>query len=259
MNVTPNEKDRTVFVIAPIGVKDSPERRRSDQVLRHLIKPVIEKHGYSAVRADDIPKPGVITTQIIGHLLNDHLVIADLSGRNPNVFYELAVRHMIQKPTIQIIQKGDQIPFDVSTQRTISFDNSDWDSLEEAKKELENQIIAVEKDPTLVDSPILTAINLQSLKGSQNPEQTAIASIQSTLSDLAFEIREIKRKLNREALSSRPIFSTGHSSNSIFSTDGPSHISAVSSFPVEEPGYITSIKEEKEGKEGKYPHRKQTK
>jgi hypothetical protein len=187
--------NKTVFVICPIGDSDSAERKRSDQVLKHIIKPVVEKFGYAATRADHLSKPGIITSQIIDHILNDPLVIADLTGKNPNVFYELAVRHVIQKPIIQIIQKGERIPFDVSAQRTIEIDHKDLDSADDARKELERQIVAVEKDPTLVDSPISTAISIQSLKGSANPEQTAIVAIQATLSNLSGEVREIRNKL----------------------------------------------------------------
>ena len=159
----------------------------------------MEKFGFKAIRADHISKPGMITNQIVDHILNDQLVIADLTGHNANVFYELAVRHVIQKPIIQFIQKGERIPFDVSSQRTIEIDHKDLDSVDEAKKELERQLVTVEKDPTLVDSPILTAISIQSLKGSSNPEQTAIVSIQGTLSNLVGEMREIRSRLPRES------------------------------------------------------------
>lgn len=88
---------KTCFVIAPIGEPGSETRRRSDQILNHVIKPVAKQAGYAAVRADEEGEPGLITHQVIQHLLDDPLVIADLTGRNPNVFYELAIRHAINK------------------------------------------------------------------------------------------------------------------------------------------------------------------
>lgn len=102
---------------------------------------------------------------------------------------------MMQKPIIQIIQKGERIPFDVSAQRTIEIDHRDLESVDKARKELERQIVAVEKNPTLVDSPITTALSIQSLRSSANPEQTAIMAIQATLSNLSSEIRYIRNKL----------------------------------------------------------------
>ena len=59
------------------------------------------------------PRPGLITAQVIQNLVEWELVIADLSEHNPNVFYELAVRHALKKPIVQLIQAGQKIPFDV--------------------------------------------------------------------------------------------------------------------------------------------------
>jgi hypothetical protein len=190
-----DESNKDAFVICPIGDDNSPERKRSDQILKYIIKPIVQRFGYTAVRSDHISEPGIITSQIVNHILNDPLVIADLTGKNPNVFYELAIRHVIKKPVIQLIQKGERIPFDVASQRTIEIDHKDLDSAENARIELEKHIVAVLKDPSLVDSPISAAINIQSLKSSANPEQNAIADIQTTLGLLSNQVREILGKL----------------------------------------------------------------
>src|SRR5262245_11520148 len=101
---------KSCFVIAPIGKENSPERRRSDQVFKHIISPAAAACGYEAIRADNLSKPGLITSQIIEHLVTDQLVVADLTGHNPNVFYELAIRHVVKKPVVQIIQITESIP-----------------------------------------------------------------------------------------------------------------------------------------------------
>lgn len=190
-----NDNERIAFVISPVGEPDSSERKRADQILKHIIEPVVSESGYTAIRADKISKPGIITTQIINHIINDPLVIADLTGHNPNVFYELAVRHAIKKPTIQIIQKGEKIPFDVSIQRTIKIDHKDLDSVDEARKELKRQMKAVERDATLVDSPISTAINFRFLKESGNPQNKAIAELRGTLQGVSGLVEEIHKNL----------------------------------------------------------------
>ena len=71
--------DKIAFVISPIGKHDSPEQKRSNQILKHIIRPIVTELGYEAIRADDITAPGIITTQIIEHVINDPLVIADLT------------------------------------------------------------------------------------------------------------------------------------------------------------------------------------
>jgi len=57
--------EKVCFVIAPIGDADSDTRKRSDQVLKHVIRPAVTGCGYVAIRADEIDKPGLITSQVI--------------------------------------------------------------------------------------------------------------------------------------------------------------------------------------------------
>jgi hypothetical protein len=87
------------FVIAPIGKDRTDTRKRSDQILKHVIASVGGECGFDAIRADNISEAGMITTQVINHIVNDPLVVADLTGSNANVFYELAVRHAIRSPS----------------------------------------------------------------------------------------------------------------------------------------------------------------
>lgn len=185
------------FVISPIGDDGSDTRRRADQILRHVISPAAEACGFETVRADQIAEPGLITTQIIQHIIDDPLVIADLTGSNPNVFYELAVRHAIRKPLVQIIQKNEKIPFDVAGMRTIPVDHKDLDSVQEAKVEIEKQIKAVlKRKPDEIESPISVSIELQALKHSENPEERSIAEFVSAISDLRTDIAAIEKRLS---------------------------------------------------------------
>lgn len=181
-------EENTAFVICPIDKEGSPIRKHSDQLLKHIITPIAKEFGYEPVRADKISEPGMITNQIIARLVEDPLVIADLSFQNPNVFYELAIRHAVKKPFVQIIKKGDKIPFDVSGLRTIELDIADLDSVEKAKKELRGHIESIRKDPTKVDSPITIALDLESLR-SGKPEQKALAEITRKLERIEGQIR----------------------------------------------------------------------
>ena len=154
------KKEKICFVIAPIGEPDTDIRRTSDQVFNHIISPAVKPRGYKPVRANHISEPGIITSQVIRYVVESPLVIADLTGRNPNVFYELAIRHAIRKPLLQLIKKGEEIPFDVAGMRTIQFDIHDLDNVEEAKQELVNQIKSVEEGKTKLDTPISVALDL---------------------------------------------------------------------------------------------------
>lgn len=191
------------FVIAPIGEEGSEIRGRSDKVLEHIIKPMVDECGYEAIRADEISEPGIITSQIIQHLIDDDLVIADLTERNPNVYYELAVRHVIKRPIVQIIQVGETIPFDVAGTRTIYVDHRDLDSVANCKRELVKQIRSVEKDPSKVDTPISVAIDLEFLRKSENPLEKSSAEIISMLQDIRSMVSDIESVPRRSRVDPR--------------------------------------------------------
>jgi len=119
------------FVIGPIGDRlagvGTPERQvyeHAIQVWENVILPACEATGLKPLRADHISRSGEIVEQVCRHLRDADLVIADLTGANPNVMYELGLRHTISRPTIQIGERG-RLPFDISAIRTLQFKRSE--------------------------------------------------------------------------------------------------------------------------------------
>lgn len=156
------------FYITPIGEDNSEQRKHSDLFLEAIVEPSLKQLGMEVKRADHIDKPGTITKQIIEYISKAKLVIADLSYHNPNVFYELALRHAFRLPTVQIIRKADRIPFDLNQTRTIVIDTSDIYTLvpkiETYRSEIANQVRQVLNDPDAVDNPIVTVFPRLSVK-----------------------------------------------------------------------------------------------
>ncbi len=188
MTIATTDNKKICFVISPIGEDDSETRKRSDQVLKHIITGAVEQLGYTVIRADKISEPGIITHQIIQHIVDAPLVIADLTERNPNVFYELALRHAIRKPLVQLIKKGETIPFDVAATRIIQFDLQNPDSVDAAKTEIIAQVNSLETGKTDTDNPISVSLDLKMLKESGNPEERSLADIVEAISDLRLTI-----------------------------------------------------------------------
>jgi hypothetical protein len=159
----PGEQDewnRICFYISPIGEEGSEQRNHADLFLGSIVEPALEEFGLKVVRADKIGKPGMITAQIIEYILKSKVVIADLSFHNPNVFYELSLRHVCRMPTVQIIRKADKIPFDLDQFRTIQVDTTNIYSmipnLQTYKAEIATQVRMALKDPDSVDNPLVT-------------------------------------------------------------------------------------------------------
>jgi hypothetical protein len=112
--------EKTCLCITPIGDENSDERQHAGFIMSYIIEPAVKEFDLKVIRADQMGKPGMIGKQVVEHILKSRLVIADLSFHNPNVFYELCLRHTTQLPTVQIIRAADKIPFDLNQYRTIS-------------------------------------------------------------------------------------------------------------------------------------------
>lgn len=112
------------FVISPIGPKGSKVRSDADAVLEYIIKPALKGMEIEAIRADELSDPGLITEQMIAAIMDYDVCIADLSGHNPNVFYELALAQAAERPVVLLKLEGEVIPFDVKDHRLIEYDLS---------------------------------------------------------------------------------------------------------------------------------------
>jgi len=125
--VQESEEDyaKICFFVTPIGEPGSEQRRHADFMLEYVIRPSLKEFGLTVIRADQMSKPGMIGKQIIEHILRSRLVVADLSFHNPNVFYELCLRHTTRLPTVQLKREVDSIPFDLNQYRTISIETRD--------------------------------------------------------------------------------------------------------------------------------------
>lgn len=145
MDVTTTEPVRleNCFVICPIGPAGSDIRARSDDIFKNLICHVCEGQGIKAQRAIENSRPGDITRQIVHSVLNADLVIADLTGHNPNVFYELAIRHLVGKPFIHMTDKPESVPFDIFALNAIRLDKASYGAMRAAEAELASQIKSI--------------------------------------------------------------------------------------------------------------------
>jgi hypothetical protein len=149
------------FVIMPIGDPSNDETsRRFEHIYTHWIKAAVEElppvSGGTQItchRADKDNRPGDIITQVIEAISDADIVIADLTGRNPNVFYELGVRHAVRNGTILLAQDIADIPFDLRGQRTICY-RYDPESLIALKCQLQATLAEIISGTMQIDNPV---------------------------------------------------------------------------------------------------------
>lgn len=121
------------ILVTPLLSKTFSSRYKSDILVlmpfAPELKPVYEDHmkavavrlGMSITRADDFFTSEKIMDEIWTAMLNAKILIADCTGRNPNVFYEIGLAHAVGKPTILITQHADDVPFDLRHRRYIEY------------------------------------------------------------------------------------------------------------------------------------------
>jgi hypothetical protein len=206
------------FVVSPFGAT-ADQQRRSKQVLRHLVQKAIGDR-YRVVRADEIDDEGLITNQIIEHLIEDELVVADLTDLNPNVFYEVAVRHAARKPIVHLITEGQEIPFDVSNMRAISYALDDPDTLQVAREELERKVEAIESNGwQAAANPISAARDVWLLQESEQPEVRKAGDLLASIGELRDEVRALSRRVDaRPKTLGAGIESFGEARNRVLAT-----------------------------------------
>jgi len=168
------------FVICPIGDKGSETRIKSDRVLKNLIEPAALQNNLKTLRIDTLSTTGAtLTNQIIDHLLKAKVVIADLTEKNPNVYYELAIRHATFKPYVHIIaeEEGKTVPFDIFGIRRIDY-SLNLDILPEKVKELSKSISDCLRDDYKPDNPISAALQFNEFfKSNSQPNEDDVMAL----------------------------------------------------------------------------------
>lgn len=109
-----NRTNKTVFVIMPFNEK-------FNDVYNLGIKSSLEQEGFVCIRADENIEDEKIFENIIESIKNADVMIADITGNNPNVFYELGYSHAINKKVIIITQDRGKTPFDIYGIRNIEY------------------------------------------------------------------------------------------------------------------------------------------
>ena len=109
------------FVIMPFSqTTEQHDRRYWTNTFQCFIRPSVEALGYECIKS--VARPQSIIQGIIQDLLDSNIVLAILTDNNPNVWYELGIRHALSRGTIMAVEKGQKIPFDVAHFGVIHYD-----------------------------------------------------------------------------------------------------------------------------------------
>ena len=187
------------FVIMPFG-------GWLDNYYEAIYCPAIKAAGLEPHRADDLYRPSTITNDIWEYTRRAKLLPADLSGRNPNVFYELGLAHALAKPAILIAESIEEIPFDLRALRILVYDKNDPKWGEQLRLRIEASIKEVIEAPKEAVLPAFLEVRDRTPNLSVTSHEKELIEIKQELELLRREVRN--RAPQYEPRSSSPMRSS---------------------------------------------------
>jgi len=138
MSAETHAQRRECFVLGPIG------KEASDGFYEYFLRPVVEENGFCCVRADEIRSAGsLIIQEIYSHITNSAVVLADITGQNPNVLYEVGYAHAKGRLVILLVQSEQDIPSDLKGHRFVLCDVNSPRGYHQAKEAIKSNLISL--------------------------------------------------------------------------------------------------------------------
>ena len=150
------------FVIMPFGDKKDANGKviNFDDLFDDFIKPVIEDIGLECVRCDKIAEAGWIYSKMFDHIYTAPVAVVDITSLNPNVFYELGIRHALSACiTVMIKRKGTKTPFNIQGLNVIEYEEN-FKIAANARKQI-GDFIRNGLKSRKPDSPVYSVLNLR--------------------------------------------------------------------------------------------------
>lgn len=189
------EKKEQVFIISQIGEPETHNREWADNVSSYIVSPIANEFNLSILRSDGDHTPGPVTPQILRSMLESKLVVADLTGRNPNVYYELCFAHSFGLPVVSLVDDTSSLPFDMKDERVITLANDngkiDISNGEKAKSSLRDAFKIVLEENYEPKSIVNDVASVQSIEN-MSPSDPVV----SQLSDLSRKVEQIHEKIH---------------------------------------------------------------
>ncbi len=191
---------KSAFLVTPIGEQNSPINISARGLIETIINPVLEEMNFEITNPMNDNSTGSITNQIMKHIVDDDLVVVNLTGINPNVMYELALRHSTDKPVVVLI-RNDQIskvPFDIKDERLIIFNDSFY-GVDELKQSVKKHV--TEAMSGKGHSPIFNATKEISIVRGDNSEENIVSSMETMKVSIENLESQVKRLSNENVYS----------------------------------------------------------
>lgn len=176
------------FVIMPFSKTQSCTEQKWTEIFEYIIKPAVEESGLGYDCERSVAERENIIKGILEALNSANVVIADLTDNNPNVFYELGVRHTLANRTILIAQGEKHIPFDLG-QYPVAFYSESPAKIVEFKSEIKKKLEDIEKNPERSDNPVADFLRKRNIELLSSEKKVNLAKLTALLSELSYNMQ----------------------------------------------------------------------
>lgn len=160
-----------------------------DDYYESIYVPAIESAGLTPRRADDLYRPSAIVNDIWTMTKEAAIILADLSGKNPNVFYELGLAHALTKPAILVTEAMEDVPFDLRSLRVIVYEKNEPNWGDILGEKIENAIREIVASP--LDSVLPTFLKVKETKKTVSKEEKDLISLRQDMDLIRHQIQAI--------------------------------------------------------------------
>jgi hypothetical protein len=181
---TTDSKKESCFTIMPFG-------GYFDGYYKDIFRPAIKSAGLEPNRADDLYRPSAIVNDIWSYTKSAKVILADLTGKNPNVFYELGLAHALAKPAILVTESLDDIPFDLRGLRIIQYNKNEPDWGELLRDKIESSIKETLESPQTAVLPTFLNVKTPTPKPSLTPQEKEVIQLKQDVDMLQRELRNL--------------------------------------------------------------------
>ena len=166
-----------------------------DDYYDSVFRPAIKAAGLKPRRADDLYRPSTIVNDIWEITQKAKVILADLSGKNPNVFYELGLAHALAKPAILVTESMDDVPFDLRALRVIEYDKNAPNWGEQLSGKIEKSIGEVLESPAQAVLPAFLDVK-------RNAAPPKVSEIDKDI----IQLKQQVARLNRESRTENSVY-----------------------------------------------------
>ena len=138
----------------PFSKTESCSTKKWSWIYENLFKPAVEEAGLGFECRRSTATRGSIIRGIIEDLDESYVVLADLTDKNPNVFYELGIRHSIRPRTILVAQKRQHIPFDLRSYASHIYKYDTPERCNTFKNKIRTLLREIDEKPDRSDNPV---------------------------------------------------------------------------------------------------------